>query len=379
MPEKIIISFDDEEEQPPQKPDAEPIPIEKILPIDSYPEGSKNRDKFFRSDFEFPPDKEKSFYIRNSVELKDRFLNSILETSRHIILSSVTGSIYIIDKNTLSVDEKFNFKNESFEKTGIVLNDVAYINSPEKIYKISDLSADEVYSTPKGFYIWCDMNYDDKLIFIEYNPESKKANFHGFAGSISFALNSMPTGGIAVSDSGYAFIAGDEIYIIGRNNNTVNKFRLNFFPGGNLFYSAGKIFFDKNSEEIYFWENDKIRYSGIKSQFMNSMGTNGKYIFTGNMNGWNAYSFTGNKIFSQDANSPCMIHAISDNIICVSEDCGMLLHNMNRLTESEIIYINGESAFDMIVSVLISNRAIYSLTESGTLAVIDNNKINLKL
>ena len=74
-----------------------------------------------------------------------------------------------------------------------------------------------------------------------------------------------------------------------------------------------------------------------------------------------------------------MIRAISDNIICVSEDCGMLLHNMNRLTESEIIYINGESAFDMIVSVLISNRAIYSLTESGTLAVIDNNKINLKL
>jgi hypothetical protein len=112
---------------------------------------------------------------------------------------------------------------------------------------------------------------------------------------------------------------------------------------------------------------------------MNSMGTNGKYIFTGNMNGWNAFTFNGNKVFSIDTNSPCIIRAISDNIICVTEDSGLLLHNMNRLSDAEIIYINGESAFDMIVSVLISNKAIYSVTESGTLAVIDNNKINLKL
>ena len=379
MPEKIIISFDDEEEQPQQKHDTEPIPEEKIFPINSYPEGSQSGDKFFKSDFGFPSDKEKSFYIRNSVNLKDRFLNSILETSLHIILSSATGSIYIINKKTLSVEEKFNFRNESFEKTGIVLNDVAYINSPEKIYKVSGLSAEEVYSTPKGFYIWSDMNYDGKLIFIEYNPESKKANFHGFAGSISFAMNSMPAGNIIVSDSGYAFIAGEGIYVIGRNDNKVNKFIINDSPECNIFHSAGKIFFKKNNEEIWFLKDDKISSCGIKSQFINSMGTNGKLIFTGNMNGWNAYSFTGNKIFSLDTNSPCIIRAISDNIICVSEDSGLLLHNMNRLSEAEIIYINGESAFDMIVSVLISNKAIYSLTESGTLAAIDNNKINLKL
>lgn len=383
MPDKIIISFDDEDEEAPvPAPAPEPAPEaaeppseENIIPLDSYPKGSRYLNKFYNSPLEFPSGIEKSFFLQNTVNLKDEFLNSILETSRHIVLSSVQGSIYFVNKNTLAVDERFNFKEQSFEKTGIVIQDTVYINSLDRIYKISGMNAEEIYSPEKGFYIWSDLNYDTKLIYIEYNPAAGKVMFHGVSGSVEIPVQSAPSGGIVVSDEGYAFTAGGELFIIGRDNE-VRKFRINPQDECPLFWADGKIFFVQTGGEIYFLKDNAVRYSGIRNRFLNSAASAGKIIFTGNMNGWDAYTFTGNVIFSHSENSPCLVPAVSENIVCVCVDNDLLLHNMNNLSEAENIYIKSGSG---IISVMISGNAIYALTKNGILALINNSKINIKI
>ena len=378
MPDKIIISFDDEEEEPakPLPVEHEQVKVEKIVPVDSYAKGSRHLNKFYNSPLEFPSGIDKSFYLESIVNLKDEFLNSILETSRHILLSSVRGSIYFVNKNTLSIDERFNYKEQSFEKTGIVIQDVAYINSLDKIYKISEMTIEEIYVSGKGFYIWSDLNYDSEIIYFEFNPVSMTVKFHGTSGTIDFSVRELPASDIVVNSNYYAMVAGNELIIINKYDNEIQKFNIAPSDENILFQTNGKIFFTQNNDEIYYINNGVMRYSGIKNRFMNSAAAVGNLIFTGNLNGWDAFTLTGNVVFSHSENFPCVVPALSENIICISMGDDLLLHNMHNLSEAENIYIKNGNG---IISVMISRKAIYALTKNGILALINNSKINIKI
>jgi hypothetical protein len=59
--------------------------------INSFYKGSANLNGFFKSDLKFPEGIDKSFRRKHHLEIKDNFLNSVLENNKYFILSSVSG------------------------------------------------------------------------------------------------------------------------------------------------------------------------------------------------------------------------------------------------------------------------------------------------
>ncbi len=384
MPEKIVISFDDDEEEPlkpfPQEISEPEKIVEEIHPLNSLPKGTKYLDCYYDSPLKYPSGIDKSFYIHKTISLKDTFTNTLLETSSHIIASSASGSIFFINKKTGNIDERFNYKEQKFEKTGVVISDEVYINSTDKIYKISNLKSEEIYFTEKGTYIWTDLNYEDKLVFLEYNPDEGKIILNVSFKKIEIASGSAPPGSVLISPYGYCIVTDKEFLLIDKKDFSRKSFPI--FPSEEKYFlfNAQKIFFIQNNDEIYYYDNEnKIRYSGIRNKFLNSLASFGQNIFLGNLFGWDAYTFTGNLVFSHSENSPCEILALSDNIICIGMDNDLLLHNMNKLSEAETVFIKSENGFDKVISALISRNAIYALTKNGTFAEIYNSKLNIKI
>ena len=106
MPEKIIISFDDEK---PKKADEKIIveikPEKKLNPSDeiknsvisSYYRGNPQLTGCESSNLKYPEGLENGFRKIFSLRLNDIFLNSILLNNKYAISSSSSGNTYFID------------------------------------------------------------------------------------------------------------------------------------------------------------------------------------------------------------------------------------------------------------------------------------------
>ena len=185
--DKIIISFDDAEEPEKEKleieikdsiPEPEPKPaVEPIEKISSFPYGDRGYTLNSKSNLEFPSGIERGFGVEFTADLKQSFLNSILESGKYIILASVDGFINLVEKSSGKLYERFFFEGERFEKSGVVLDDRIYVNSIHKIYLIEDDNSPVVfYKAPEDYFIWSSLNESGgNIIFTLFSPKEKYA------------------------------------------------------------------------------------------------------------------------------------------------------------------------------------------------------------
>ena len=177
--ERIIISFDDDNPEPEGKkieidinkqeektPDL-PQPVKKK---NSFYKNNPSLTNFSESELKFPEGIDSGFRKIYSVEIKDIFLNSLLEFDNSILLSSQSGSVYFLDALNGNIISKHTFTGESFEKTGFVYEDIAFINSLTTVFKFTDTNNyQQIYTTQEGYYIWSNLNLiHNQITFIEY-------------------------------------------------------------------------------------------------------------------------------------------------------------------------------------------------------------------
>ena len=141
MSERIIIEFDDEKDKKEEKAvkpedriliefedDIENKEVEETIEVEeiaeSYEEktlktkfnsfclGSPYLNYFYESGIKFPEGIENSFRKRFSLNLKDEFFNKILVNNRFVILTSVKGNIYKIDRFTGKLKDKILIEHE---------------------------------------------------------------------------------------------------------------------------------------------------------------------------------------------------------------------------------------------------------------------------
>ena len=132
--EKIIIEVVDTDTKPKEQKKAIPEINLNNLKLNSFFKDNCSLSSFSTSQMNFPSGVENGFGDNFSIDLKDVFLNTLLENNLYIIASSKSGNIYFVDRvNGNLIDKKF-LENESFEKTGFVYHNKIFINSLNSIY-----------------------------------------------------------------------------------------------------------------------------------------------------------------------------------------------------------------------------------------------------
>ena len=321
MSEKIEISFDDEESN--SKRNKEKIEIdfdeiketetgESILEtkselitndlkditevtlnstVDSFFHGNPALTCYSDSGLKFPEGIEKGFRRRYSVELKDTFLNSLLENNKFIVLTSSTGRVYFIDRFSGEIIERVFFENAVFEKTGFVFKNTIYVNSLSSIYKFandligSDDAGQEIYRTSSNYYIWSNLNLcKGNIVFIEFDTSNRKANLKVIDSETSnnifdfqFEVTDFISDHIVVTES-LIFISYDNKLVkINLKDSTYKCISLFFKMRDDcrIFYLNNKIYITNPKNELYYLDlksnSIDFKYTGIKSNFINSL------------------------------------------------------------------------------------------------------------
>lgn len=413
MPEKIIISFDDEK---PEKTDKSEEPIiinlkteKKENPSDEIRKSTVNL--FYKgnqqltgceaSNLKYPEGLENGFRKIFSMKLNDVFLNSLLFNNRYIVTSSFSGSIFFIDRFNGKIISRLALSNESFEKTGIVIDNNIFLNSVNSIFTFNInedvIKEKKLYGAESGNYIWSNLNrIGDKIVFLEYSPSEKKAQL------INFSLPSESTDTIdfqkvldfSVSthlfDSviiyyDYVFAFYDnKILEYNFNNSTLKQYDLNFRINAdtNFLLLDGKIYFNNKNNELFYFDiaNEDIKYTGIKSIYINSLSGFSDNLFVGALDGWYLYKTSGVLVFSFDDIKENKIETLNKNILAVSSENKIVFHNLNKFHEAEGFTVtSGSMDSDNIISAKIGEEAIFVLSKNGILEAFNNDKLNLLL
>jgi hypothetical protein len=416
--DKIIISFDDE--KPAHKDEKIIIDVgepEKIitenrktipeinlnnLKLNSFFKDNCSLCSFSTSQMTFPSGVENGFGDNFSIDLKDVFLNSLLENNLYIIASSKSGNIYFIDrKNGMLSDKKFIDK-ESFEKTGFVYHNEIFINSLNSIYKIvladksSNLSLQKIYDAADNFIIWSNLNYyAGKIIFVEFSRDLKTAclriidyDNYELIYEFKFKVEKYVSDSVTIGKNNLLLLFDNKILIVDLLNQNTKFLNLNFNCSEESFvlFLNNKFYFNNSSNDLLYIEMDvysgKVNFSGISSSIINSIAGFEDNIFIGNSNGWDVYKANGTLLFSFDDTTDNKIESLNKNILAVSKQNRIVFHNLNRFQEAEgftlstgpYIYKN-----DIVASVKISFDGIFVLTKNGLLRVFNNDKLNLNI
>lgn len=439
--ERIVISFDDEKaEKSPQelKKTSEPESAQEIIEaiesesevieienvpviieeksesneekikkskINSYYRGSAGSNNFYESSIKFPEGIENSFRKNFSLNLVDEFFNSILENNEYIVLSSCNGNVYFIDRFTGKIKEKMYFENESFEKTGIVIENKIYINSLKKIFEINneDLSKKEIYKSEDDSYIWSNINRcGNKLSVIEFNYQNKKASLkiidiggNSDVQEFKFDAINFVSDKICIANN-CAYILFDtnlleydfdkmrgNIHSLDMKND--NKHRLRTDESSNIFYLNYKLFITSDLYEIFYLDlpgaDYTFKFTGIKNSYMNSSGGFGDNLFTGTLDGWKFYKVSGLPVYAFEDEYENKIESISKNIIVISQKNKIVFYNLNRFQEAEGFVISSDINKESveIISSVISGNEIFVLTRNGILEAFTNDKFNVHI
>jgi len=371
--------------------------------INSYFRGNSYLNYFTGSPLLFPAGEGKRFRLRFSIDIKDIFLNSILETNDFAVLTSKNGCAYFVDKITGEILETIRFGNESFEKTGSVKDGIIFLNSLTAIYKIEKNSRTAIasrrilYTSAEGYYIWSNLNFcGNNIIILEYAPQKNKANvklIDSENGTIIYNQEFSVKKNISdciLTDGKFAFclIDGDIIII-----DTVNLFFSSLTTGistgidTKFFLVEDKIFLTNTSNEVVsvLWKkgNDIFRNTGIKLNYINSAGGYGDYLFFGTLRGWVLYHTNGKHIYSYEDADENRIESIGKNILAVSNSNKIIFHNLNRFQEAEGFACGfpGNRDYtdtsDGISSAKISQGCILVLSKKGSFESYTNDMLNV--
>jgi len=417
VPDRIIIDLDDESKKDDRK-ESERIVIDfgskeekievgeieeshekKILKskFNSFYRGNTGLSGYFESSLKFPEGIEQGFRTKYGIELEDTFLNSILENNRYIILTSVKGKVYFIDRFTGKLNESIYLENEIFEKTGVVVDNTVYLNSLKKIFEFSKtgISKKEIFSAEENYFIWSNLNrFGNRLVFVLYEPVSGRAffktlrlseNFTGY--EYGFTSEKFLGSSVCIA-YGRAYVLFDGKLL---EYNFEKQTGGIFDPGietdlnSIIFYSNGKLYITSAMNELYYLElpaaNYKFKFTGIKDPYMNSAGGFGDNLFTGTIDGWNFYKSGGMRVYRYDDESENKIECISKNILVVSQKNKIVFCNLNRFQEAESIVMTStaEDSSAEIVSAAVSGNEIAVLTSNGLLKVFTNDKLNIHI
>ena len=430
MSERIIIEFDDEKDKKQDKAgkpedriliefedDIDNKEVEETIEVEeiaeSYEEktlktkfnsfclGSPYLNYFYESGIKFPEGIENSFRKRFSLNLKDEFFNKILVNNRFVILTSGKGNIYKIDRFTGKVKDKIFIEHESFEKTGLVYDNVIYINSLNKIYRISadGETKNEIYSSENNFLIWSNLSRcKDSLVFTEYNRESGQAALKiidtGKDNEVSeykFTVNDFVSDKICIAGNvAYALFDSEVLmYDIdkmkGEIISTDKKSGLRTDESSFIFYLNYRLFITSHLSEIYYLDlpriSGKFSFSGIRCNYINSIGGFDDNIFIGTLDGWKYYKSSGLPVYNYEDEYENRIECISRNVIVVSQKNKIIFCNLNRFQEAESYVISAEKNDGQteIISAFISGNEIFVITKNGILESFTNDKLNIHI
>ena len=179
--EKIIISFDDEEakEEPVINIEEKELGVKSIVPekinINNFsPCGDSGLSNFFECDMPFPSGTESGFSKKFNKELKDTFLSPVLAFRDKLLVTSVSGNIFLINYETGETENRFSLKTERFETAGIVFNSKAYLHSLKKLYVIDGENIEEVYTSDSDYFFWSNsVTINEKVYTLLYSVTQK--------------------------------------------------------------------------------------------------------------------------------------------------------------------------------------------------------------
>jgi hypothetical protein len=412
MGEKIVISFDDEK---PEKPEEKIIidikstpkekPEEKIKNslVNCYFKGNPHLTGFESCELKYPEGLENGFRKIYSVKLNDVFLNSILLNNNFAILSSTTGKIYIVDRFKGNINTKISLVDESFEKTGIVIDNNVYINSVKSLYDFNingeGIKEKKLYAASSNFYIWSNLNkYNDNIIFLEYSPLEKTSYLVSYSitteeadlskvwRSKEFSISHFLYDSVIVHNDFTFLFYDDKILKYNILKATGKEYCLNFNINAdtNFLLLEGKIYFNNKNNELFYFDviNEDIRFTGIKCPYINSIAAFKDNIFIGTLSGWYLYKTTGVLLFSYEDINENNIEVLNKNILAVSDKNKIVFHNLNKFHEAEGFSLSQgsmDSDTDKIISTKISENVIFVLSRNGILEFFNNDKLNLLL
>ncbi len=407
---RIIIDFDDETQSDESGKAAGKIEAEEIKAgieeqirnssIDSFYKGDSHLSCYYKSDLDFPEGIDQGFRKKFSINIKDEFYNSILENNRFIILSSKKSNVYLIDRFTGKISDKIFFENESFEKTGLVHENIIFLNSLKKIFRLSRdeesiIKYDEIYSSPESYYIWSSLNrYKNFIIFTEFNNSAGKAflkiiNTKNINPVYDFEIkvHNFISDKICIAD-GCAYLLYDcSLMMYDLEKMTSKEINLDIKTDENsfIFYLNYRIYITTHANELYYADLPSVsyqfKYTGIKNNYLNSAGGFEDNIFTGTLDGWRLYKSSGLLIYSFEDESENKIECMSKNVLAVSKNNKIVFTNLNRFQEAEsyVIASSEKNESVEIVSTVISYNEIFVLTGNGTLIAFSNDKLNIHL
>ncbi|HMS66005.1 MAG TPA: hypothetical protein PKD83_12225 [Ignavibacteria bacterium] len=426
--EKIVISFDESEETDADKTaydipetkeeEVKEIEIQNITKpeetivetseekiknskVNSCFRGNQHLSGFYQSEIKFPEGIENSFRKKFSLNLSDEFFNTILENNRNIILSSRNGYVYFIDRFSGMLKGNLFFENESFEKTGLVYENRIFVNSLTRITEINDedLSKKEIYRCNEDSYIWGSLNrIGDRLVLLEYNYHSKQAalkiidlNENNAVREFLFKADKFVIDKICIANNCVYVLFDSNLleYDLDRMSGSVHSLNMKNEAGTDessfIFYLNYKLFITSRNYEIYYSDlpgrDHTFKFTGIKSNYMNSTGGFDDNLFTGTPDGWRFYKISGLPVYMYEDEYENKIECISRNIIVVSQKNKIVFCNLNRFQEAEGFVISSDKNKESveIISSVISGNEIFVLTKNGILEAFTNDKFNIHI
>ncbi|HLT23941.1 MAG TPA: hypothetical protein VK004_02345 [Ignavibacteria bacterium] len=371
----------------------------KELKVDSFYRASPTLSNYYSSEIKFPEGIEISYHENSMTDLKDTFLNSILESNKYLIVSSSGGSVYAVDRFTKKIKRRLSFNNEAFEKTGLVYENKMIINSIRSIYGISENDIETgntpsaSYTSNAGYYIWSSLNREKNVVvFLEYSPESKSGNIvliNGVNVSVLFMQNfevrNYLNHLVCLLNGKAFFIADNILYIMDLSLNNLQEIKLNaeFNENSEIFADGNKLYLTSDDGKIYFLENGtgELKYTGICETYINSCAAFEGNIFIGTESGWKYYNAGGALVYSHDDIEENKIEAVSKNMLIVSRKNKVIFHNLVRFQEAEGFVIKNEddTRGQEIFSAVISYNEIYVLTKDGILSSFVNDMLNIHI
>ena len=424
MSEKIIIDIDDIHEEHPDdntgkdriiidvSPESETSPPPAKIEIDAIEESIEAKIRQSKSDFyykgnqglcnnfetqlRFPEGIDRSFGSHFQMQLNDEFLSSLLVTNKFVVAASRSGCVYLADRFDGVFCDKIYFENQTFEKTGIVHNNAIYLNSPRKIFCITekdDFQHEEIYSASDGNYIWSSLNRrGNQIVFTEHNPSERTGRIVSLDirdRSVNATSNISDFAGEQICISGPSSYSAYREKILHMNLDTLagSEYMLNIDCGDVpfIFCLNNRLYLTTNSNEVYYLDlpapNYNFRNTGIRNTFMNSIAGFKDNIFIGTQEGWKYYKSSGLQVYSFDDEYENRIEAVCKNVIIISQKNKIVFCNLNRFQEAESFVISSSETTQNIeiVSAVISHNAIFTLTSNGILSAFTNDKMNIHI
>jgi len=406
--EKIIISFDDEEED--------------VLDV-NISEGKKTEEKNVYTEFKptysgyksdnaltgyntpglaYPTGSERCFRIFSQTELKDEFTNRIFQTYENLILTSLNGNFYAINKKDAAIAHKEHITGARFEKTGFSLNNRVYINSIDAVFSAGEnFFVKEIYKTAEDYFIWNNLNCisGDGSTFIiinEYNPNEKDGkisflNAESGEVHISFeytSLNIIPDK-IPVSGNYVLFFTDGFLNIINYKTREFFKTEIHGLTEENsdTLILNDRIYYYKSDNKIYYIEFSRQplreKFSGITIPGINSLYGYKKYLFAGSGSGWYVYEAGGLQIHYLQDTSVFELLQMNENVLAASSGKYVYFSNLNSFQESERYLITPppENAPEnyRVTDAEITGDKIFTLTSSGIVTAFGNDLLNVNV